>query len=54
MLAALKFWCLLIREAKTLLFVFTAVGNSADLRDLRVMVMAVVVVREAHEFQKVL
>lgn len=54
MLAALKFWCLLIREAETLLFVFTAVGNSADLRDLRVMVMAVVVVREVHEFQKVL
>lgn len=32
----------------------TTVGNSADLRDLRVMVMAVVVVREVHEFQKVL
>lgn len=53
MLAALKFWCLIIRGAKIPLFVFTAVGNSADLRDLRVMVMAVVV-REVHELQKVL
>lgn len=48
------FWCLLIREAKIPLFVFTAVGNSADLRDLRVMLMAVVVVVEVHELQKVL
>lgn len=50
--AALKFWCLLIREAETPLFVCAPVGCSADLRAL--CVPAVVVVREVHKFYLVL